>query len=233
LISSFAQAFLYWDKVFRFLEERIMLRLLVADDHAIVRQGLKMILTEEFSSLVFGEARNSQELLGQLRKNQWDIVVLDITMPGRSGLDVLKEVRQLYPKLPVLVLSMHPEDQFAIRVLKAGASGYMTKENVPEEVVKAIRKVIGGGRYVSPFLAEKLAFDLQTDAERAPHEALSDREYQVMCMIASGKTVKEIGDELALSIKTISTYRTRILDKLNMKTNAELTHYAVKNNLVD
>lgn len=209
-----------------------MLRVLVADDHAIVRQGLKMILTEEFSSLIFGEAQNGHELLAQLQKGQWDIVVLDITMPGRSGLDVLKELRQLYPKLPVLVLSMHPEDQFAVRMLKAGASGYLTKENVPEEVVKAIRKVIGGGRYVSASLAEKLAFDLQINLEKAPHEALSDREYQVLCMIASGKTVKEIGCELALSIKTISTYRTRILDKLNMKTNAELTHYAVKNNLV-
>ena len=210
-----------------------MLRVLVADDHAIVRQGLKMILTEEFASLVFGEARNGPELLAQLYKNQWDIVVLDITMPGRSGLDVLKELRQLYPKMPVLVLSMHPEDQFAVRMLKAGASGYLTKENVPEEVVKAIRKVIAGGRYVSASLAEKLAFDLRPDAERPPHEALSDREYQVLCMIASGKTVKEIGDELMLSIKTISTYRTRVLEKLNMKTNAELTHYAVKNNLVD
>ncbi|MCK8603649.1 response regulator [Desulfoferrobacter suflitae] len=210
-----------------------MLRLLVADDHAIVRQGLKMILSEEFSPLVFGEARNGQELLAQLGKGQWDIVVLDITMPGRSGLDVLKEVKQQYPKLPILVLSMHPEDQFAVRVLKAGASGYLTKENVPEEVVKAIRKVIGGGRYVSASLAEKLAFDLRSDAERPLHEALSDREYQVMCMIASGKTVKEIAEQLVLSIKTISTYRVRILEKLNMRTNAELTHYAVKNRLVD
>lgn len=210
-----------------------MLRVLVADDHAVVRQGLKMILTEEFSPLILGEAQNGQDLLAQLQKGLWDVVVLDITMPGRSGLDVLKELRQCYPKLPVLVLSMHPEDQFAVRVLKAGAAGYLTKENVPEEVVKAIRKVIGGGRYVSASLAEKLAFDLQTDLEKVPHEALSDREYQVMCMIASGKTVKEIGNELGLSIKTISTYRTRILDKLNMKTNAELTHYAVKNNLVD
>lgn len=214
-------------------EETDMLRVLVADDHAVVRQGLKMILTEEFSPLILGEAQNGQDLLAQLQKGLWDVVVLDITMPGRSGLDVLKELRQCYPKLPVLVLSMHPEDQFAVRVLKAGAAGYLTKENVPEEVVKAIRKVIGGGRYVSASLAEKLAFDLQTDLEKVPHEALSDREYQVMCMIASGKTVKEIGNELGLSIKTISTYRTRILDKLNMKTNAELTHYAVKNNLVD
>jgi len=210
-----------------------MLKVLVADDHAIVRQGLKLILTEEFSSLMFGEARNSQELLAQMCKDNWDIVVLDITMPGRSGLDVLKEIKQLYPKTPVLVLSMHPEDQFAVRVLKAGAAGYLTKENVPEEMVKAVHKVIGGGKYVSATLAEKLAFDLQTDTERPPHESLSDREYQVMCMIASGKTVKEIAEELVLSIKTISTYRTRILEKLNMRTNAELTHYAVKCGLVD
>ncbi|MGA7875900.1 MAG: response regulator transcription factor [Desulfoferrobacter sp.] len=210
-----------------------MLKVLVADDHAIVRQGLKLILTEEFSSLMFGEARNSQELLSQMGKDNWDIVVLDITMPGRSGLDVLKEIKQLYPKTPILVLSMHPEDQFAVRVLKAGAAGYLTKENVPEEMVKAVHKVIGGGKYVSATLAEKLAFDLQTDMERPPHESLSDREYQVMCMIASGKTVKQIAEELVLSIKTISTYRARILEKLNMKNNAEMTHYAVKNGLVD
>ena len=210
-----------------------MLRVLVADDHAIVRQGLKSILTEEFSSLVFGEARNSQELLSQITKDSWDIVILDITMPGRSGLDVLKEVKQSCPKIPVLVLSMHPEDQFAVRVLKAGAAGYLTKENVPEEIVKAVRKVLGGGKYVSPSLAEKLAFDLEMDTGRPPHESLSDREYQVMCMIASGKTVKEIAEELVLSIKTISTYRARILEKLNMRTNAELTHYAVRNHLVD
>ncbi len=210
-----------------------MLKVLIADDHAIVRQGLKLILTEEFSSLMFGEARNSQELLSQMCKDNWDIVVLDITMPGRSGLDVLKEIKQLYPKTPVLVLSMHPEDQFAVRVLKAGAAGYLTKENVPEEMVRAVHKVIGGGKYVSATLAEKLAFDLQTDMERPPHESLSDREYQVMCMIASGKTVKQIAEELVLSIKTISTYRARILEKLNMKNNAEMTHYAVKNGLVD
>ena len=210
-----------------------MLKVLVADDHAIVRQGLKLILTEEFSSLMFGEARNSQELLSQMGKDNWDIVVLDITMPGRSGLDVLKEIKQLYPKTPILVLSMHPEDQFAVRVLKAGAAGYLTKENLPEEMVRAVHKVIGGGKYVSATLAEKLAFDLQTDTERPPHESLSDREYQVMCMIASGKTVKQIAEELVLSIKTISTYRARILEKLNMKNNAEMTHYAVKNGLVD
>lgn len=210
-----------------------MVRVLVADDHAVVRHGLKLIVAEEFHLLHFGEARNSQEVLEQTSGQEWDIVILDITMPGRSGLDVLKELKQLHPKLPVLVLSMHPEDQFAVRVLKAGASGYMTKENAPEELVKAIKKVLAGGKYVSAALAEKLAFQIEIDREKQPHESLSDREYQVMRMIASGKTVKEIADELALSIKTISTYRTRVLEKLNMKTNAELTHYAVKNCLVD
>ena len=210
-----------------------MIKVLVADDHAIVRQGLKLILTEEFNFLVFGEARNSQEVLEQIDKQDWDIVVLDITMPGRNGLEVLKELKRIKPELPVLVLSVHPENQFAVRVLKAGAAGYMTKENAPEELVKAIRKVLSGGKYVSTSLAEKLAFDLEVNTERPIHETLSDREYQVLCMIASGKTVKEIAEDLSLSVKTVSTYRTRVLEKLKMKTNAELTHYAIKNGLVD
>jgi DNA-binding NarL/FixJ family response regulator len=209
-----------------------MVRVLIADDHAIVRRGLKLILSEEFHSLVMGEARDGQELFEQIHKSEWDIVVLDITMPGRSGLDLLKELKQLKPALGVLVLSMHSEDQFALRAFKAGAAGYMTKENAPEELVKAIKKVLGGGKYVSPALAEKLVFSLDTHTERPVHEALSDREYQVLCMIASGKTVKEIAEELILSVKTISTYRTRILEKLRMRTNAELTHYAVKNKLI-
>jgi two-component system, NarL family, invasion response regulator UvrY len=209
------------------------MKVLIADDHAIVRRGLKLILSEEFSRIVFGEARNGQEVLDQVWKQDWDIVILDITMPGRSGLEVLKELKQLRPKLPVLILSMHSEDQFGMRVLKAGAAGYMTKENVPEELVKAIKKVLAGGKYISPGLAEQLAFNLEEDTGRPPHEKLSDREYQVMCMIASGRTVKEIAVELALSMKTISTYRTRILEKLKMKSSAELTHYAVKNKLVD
>ncbi|MGO9019905.1 MAG: response regulator [Syntrophobacteraceae bacterium] len=210
-----------------------MMKVLIADDHAIVRRGLKLILSEEFSRIIFGEARNGQEVLDHVWKQDWDIVVLDITMPGRSGLEVLRELKQLRPKLPVLILSMHSEDQFGMRVLKAGAAGYMTKENVPEELVKAIRKVLAGGKYISPGLAEQLAFNLEEDSGRPPHEKLSDREYQVMCMIASGRTVKEIAVELALSIKTISTYRTRILEKLKMKSSAELTYYAVKNKLVD
>ncbi|MFZ0928415.1 MAG: response regulator transcription factor [Syntrophobacteraceae bacterium] len=209
------------------------MKVLIADDHAIVRRGLKLILSEEFSRIIFGEARNGQEVLDHVWKQDWDIVVLDITMPGRSGLEVLRELKQLRPKLPVLILSMHSEDQFGMRVLKAGAAGYMTKENVPEELVKAIRKVLAGGKYISPGLAEQLAFNLEEDTGRPPHEKLSDREYQVMCMIASGRTVKEIAVELALSIKAISTYRTRILEKLKMKSSAELTYYAVKNKLVD
>jgi two-component system, NarL family, invasion response regulator UvrY len=210
-----------------------MIRVLVADDHAIVRRGLKLILEEEFHSIVFGEASNGQQALDLVWKQDWDIVVLDITMPGRSGLDILKELKQLRPKLPVLVLSMHSEDQFAVRVLKSGASGYMTKENVPEELVKAIKKVLAGGKYVSASLAEELAVRLETDDEKPLYEKLSDREYQVLCLIASGKTIKQISEQLSLSIKTISTYRTRILEKLKMKTNAELTHYAMKHKLVD
>ncbi|MEM5786450.1 MAG: response regulator transcription factor [Syntrophobacteraceae bacterium] len=209
------------------------MKVLIADDHAIVRRGLKLILSEEFTRLVFGEARNGQEVIDQVSKQDWDIVVLDITMPGRSGLDVLKELKQLRPKLPVLILSMHSEDQFGMRVLKAGAAGYMTKENVPEELVKAIKKVMSGGKYISSYLAEQLAFNLEEDTERPIYEKLSDREYHVMCMIASGKTVKDIAKELSLSMKTISTYRTRVLEKLKMKSNAELTHFAVKNKLVD
>ncbi|MCU0586847.1 MAG: response regulator transcription factor [Syntrophobacteraceae bacterium] len=208
-----------------------MIRVLVADDHAIVRQGLKLILSEEFDSLVLGEACSGRELLQLVDRDDWDIVVLDITLSDRNGLDILKDLKLQRPKLPVLILSMHSEDQFAVRSLKAGASGYMTKENVPEELVKAIKKVLGGGRYVSATLAEKLAFELDAQV-RPPHEALSDREYQVLRMIASGRTVSEIAEELALSVKTISTYRARVLEKLRMKTNAELTHYAIRNSLV-
>jgi len=209
-----------------------MFKILIADDHPIVRQGLKQILSEEFDPVTFGEAQNSQEVVDLVREKSWDIVVLDITMPGRGGLDVLKELKNQYPKLPVLVLSMHPEDQYAVRVLKAGASGYLTKGSVREELIKAIKKVLGGGKYVSPSLAEKMAFNLETKTEKPLHETLSDREYQVMILIASGKTVSEIAEELSLSVKTIDTYRTRILEKMKMKTNAELTHYAIKQGLV-
>jgi len=210
-----------------------MLKILIADDHPIVRQGLKQILSEEFEIEALGEAQNSQEVLELVRKKDWDIVVLDITMPGRGGIEVLKELKTQKPKLPVLILSMHPEDQYAVRVLKAGAAGYLTKESVQDELVKAIKKILGGGKYVSPSLAEKMAFDLETKTEKPLHETLSDREYQVMLLIGSGKTVSQIAEKLSLSAKTIDTYRTRILEKMKMKTNAELMHYVIKNKLVE
>ena len=197
-----------------------------------MRQGLKLILADHFDKAVFGEARNATEALSRVTKENWDVMILDVTMPGRSGLDILQDVKRLRPRLPVLVLSMHPEDQFAVRMLKAGAAGYLTKESADGELVGAIRKVVGGGRYVSPSLAERMASYLTIDVQKAPHERLSDREFLILRMIASGKTVSEIGRELSLSVKTISTYRARLLEKMDMKNNAELTHYAMQNNLV-
>jgi two-component system, NarL family, invasion response regulator UvrY len=208
------------------------MRILIADDHAVVRQGLKQILAAEFKNAVFGEAGNGQQALEQVWKESWDVLVLDITMPGQSGLDVLKAIKKSRPKLPVLMLSMHPEDQFAVRMLKIGAAGYMTKESAPAALVGAVKKVISGGRYVSPALAEKMAAYLAIDVQTLPHERLSDREFLVLRLIASGKTVSVIAKELALSVKTISTYRTRILEKTGMINSAELTHYAIQNNLV-
>jgi DNA-binding NarL/FixJ family response regulator len=210
-----------------------MLKILIADDHSIVRQGLKQIVTETQDMVVAGEASDGQELLNKINEGDYDVVVLDITMPCVNGMDALKELRTKWPKLPVLMLSIHPEEHYALRALKAGASGYLTKESAPDELVVAIRKVSRGGKYISPSLAEKLAFELEVGREQVPHETLSDREYQVLCMIASGKTVMEIAKELALSEKTISTYRSRILEKMNMNNNAELTYYAIKNQLVD
>jgi len=208
------------------------MKILLADDHAVVRHGLKQILTDEFKRATFGEARNAQEALDLVWKQEWDVVVLDITMPGRSGLDALREIKKSKPRLPVLVLSMHPENQFAVRVLKAGASGYMTKESAPDELVGAVKKVLAGGRYVSTALAETLAASLSNN-QRAPQEKLSDREFQVLRLIASGKMATEIARELSLSVKTISTYRTRILEKMGMKNNAELMHYAIQHRLVE
>ena len=210
-----------------------MLKALIADDHAVVRRGLKEILAEELNVAGFGEAGNTAELLELVRKEHWDILILDITMPGRSGLEVLKDLKHDSPRLPVLVLSMHPEDQFATRTLKAGAAGYMTKENAPAELIIAVRKVLSGGTYVSASLAEKLARELATDPGERPHEALSDREYQVMRMIGSGKAVGTIAQELSLSKKTISTYRAHILEKMRMKNNAEIIHYVLTNHLLD
>ena len=210
-----------------------MLKVLIADDHAVVRRGLKQILEETTDIVVSGEATYSREVLDQVAARAWDVLVLDITMPGRSGLDILKEVKQLSPKLPVLVLSMHSEEQFASRVLKAGASGYLPKESAPEELVKAIRKVCAGGRYISTSQAEKLIYMMEPGSDKMPHELLSNREYEVLRLIASGRTVTQIAEQVKLSVKTISTYRSRVLEKMRMQNSAELTHYAIKNRLVE
>jgi two-component system invasion response regulator UvrY len=210
-----------------------MIKVLIADDHAVVRRGLRQILQDTREMVVAGEACNGHEALAQVRAEAWDVVVLDIAMPGCNGLEVLAELKHERPQLPVLVLSMYAEDQYAVRVLKAGASGYLSKDSVPDELVKAIRKVVSGGKYVSPSLAEKLAFQLNTDSGQLPHETLSDREFQVLHLIATGKAVKEIAEELALSAKTISTYRARILQKMDMTANAELIHYAIRHHLIE
>jgi two-component system invasion response regulator UvrY len=209
-----------------------MIRVLIVDDHAILRRGLRALLADAFHGAAFGEASNAEQALEQLGEKEWDVALLDITLPGKGGLDLLKEFKDKRPKLPVLVLSVHPEDQFALRALKAGAEGYMTKESAPEELVQAIRQILAGGRYVSPTLADKLASSVRKDFKRTPHEALSDREYEVMCRIAAGKTVTEIAGELSLSVKTISTYRARTLEKLGAKNSAEITRYAILNGLV-
>ena len=210
-----------------------MIKILIADDHAIVREGLKQILAETADMLVAGEATNGREVLERVRKEDFDLVLLDIAMPGKDGLETLKELKLEKSKLPVLVLSIYPEEQYAVRLLKAGAAGYLTKESAPEELIAAIRKVSQKGKYISASLAEKLAFYLETDVEKPVHEMLSDREHKVMLLIASGKTVTEIADEMCLSIKTISTYRVRALNKMGLKNNAEFTYYALKHGLVD
>jgi two-component system invasion response regulator UvrY len=209
------------------------MRVLIADDHAVFRRGLRETLAEFFFKVTFGEAKTAQETVELVRRHDWDVVILDISMPGKSGLDVLDELRRLRPRLPILLLSMHPEEQFARRALKTGAAGYLTKESVPEELKEAVRKVVAGGRYVSATLAEKLAVDLRAGADTPLYELLSDREFQVLRMIASGKSVKDIAEELSLSVKTVSTYRARILEKSGMKTNAELIRYALQSQLVD
>ena len=208
------------------------MKILIADDHIFLRQGLKQILADGFKKIEFGEAGSTQQTVDQLASGDWDILILDISMPGRSGLEVLRETREHYPRLPVLVLSSAPEEQMAIRVLKAGAAGYLNKQAATQELVDAVRKLVSGGRYVSTRLAEKLAAELGR-AERAPHEALSDREFQVMQMLAAGKSLKEIADELSLSVKTISTFRGRILEKLKLQNNVELAHYAREHQLLD
>ena len=208
------------------------MRILIVDDHAVVRRGLREILVEEFPGVHVGEAASVAEAVGMTRAGRWDLVILDLNLPGGSGLDALKEIKQLQPRLPVLVLSIYPEDQYAVRVLEAGASGYLTKEMAPAGLVEAARKSIAGGRYVSPALAERLALRLAPGRRDAPHETLSDREFQVLRMIASGRTVGQIAQELGLSVKTVSTYRTRLPDKMGLKNNAELTRYAFANRVI-
>jgi two-component system, NarL family, invasion response regulator UvrY len=210
-----------------------MIRILIADDHAIVREGLKQIVAQTMDIVVAGEASNAAEALDMARKMPIDLLLLDISMPGRSGLDVLVELKQDMPQLPVLILSLYPEDQYALRMIKAGASGYVTKESASDQLILAIRKVASGGRYMSMPLAEKLVFDMAADTGVERHELLSNREFQVFRMIASGKTVGEIAEELSLSAKTISTNRARIIQKMGLRNNAEFTQYAIQHKLLE
>jgi DNA-binding NarL/FixJ family response regulator len=208
------------------------MKILIVDDHAVVRKGIKQILSEESDINHVGEASNSDELFNQLYDLNWDLIILDITLPGKNGLDILFELKQRKPDINVLILTMHPEEEIAIRALKTGASGFLNKDSVPGELIKAIRKISGGGKYISSTLGEKLAMYLDRDINKLPHELLSGREFQIFCLISSGHTLTAIAEELAISVKTVSTYRTRILEKMDMKTNVELTHYAIKHKLV-
>ncbi len=209
------------------------IRILIADDHAIVRHGLRQILSSSEEMVVTGEAINGLQAMQMARQGEWDVVLLDVSMPEKNGIDTLKQLKREFPKLPVLILSMHPEEHYAIRALKAGASGYLTKQSAPEQLVNAIRQVAGGKKYVSPSLAEELANAISEDSDKAPHEKLSDREYQTLVMISSGKTLSQIAEELNLSVKTVSVYRARLLEKMKLKNNAELTHYGLKHGLTD
>ncbi len=210
-----------------------MIKAVIADDHDVIREGIKRILDDTSDIRVVAEAVDGQELLAKVRSKPCDVVILDLTMPGRGGLDALKELRTEHPKLPILVLSMHADNQYAVRVLKSGAAGYVTKTHVSAQLVDAIRKVVSGGKYITPAVAELLAMDLGNDLEAAPHARLSDREFQVLRLIASGKTVSEIAAELSLSVQTISTYRAHILEKMSLENNAQLTHYALQRHLVE
>lgn len=209
-----------------------MIRVLVVDDHTLVRKGLKQILEDSPETIVADEAGKGKEVFDKVGKNEYDLVLLDISLPGRNGIDVLKQLKCMRPHLPVLILSMYPEEQYAIRSIRAGAFGYLTKESAPEELVDAIKKVANGRKYITSSLAEKLAYELDNNTEKPAHETLSDREYEVMRMIAAGKTVKEIAEALCLSVKTISTFRSRILRKLNLKNNAQIIRYAFEQNLI-
>ncbi|MBI5021970.1 MAG: response regulator transcription factor [Ignavibacteriales bacterium] len=208
-----------------------MRNILIIDDHAVVREGIKDILKEEILNPTFGEAGNSGEALDLIRQKEWDVVILDISLPGRSGLDLLQEIKQINPKLPVLVYSMHAEDEFAIRAIRSGASCFLSKSDVPEQLVKAIHQLISGRKYITEKLAERLASELDDWTEKPSHERLSNREYQIMIMLASGKPTGSIANELSLSAKTISTYRARILEKMKMKSNADIIHYVIEHKL--
>jgi two-component system, NarL family, invasion response regulator UvrY len=210
-----------------------MIKILIADDHAIVRQGLRQIIADTIDMTVTGEATNGQDVLDMIERQPFDIIVLDLSMPGRGGLETLKMIHSLYPNLPVLILSMHPEEQYAVRVLKDGASGYLTKDSAPEELVNAIRRIASGRKYITETLAERLAEDLEHPADEQIHSTLSDREFQVMQMLASGLSVSDIAERLSLSVKTVSTFRKRVLIKMQLKNNAELIHYVVTNHLID
>jgi two-component system, NarL family, invasion response regulator UvrY len=210
-----------------------MIRILTVDDHAIVRNGVKNLFAGRSETATFGEASNAQEAISLVREQDWDVVVMDITLGDRSGVEVMKDLKAIRPKLPILILTMHSEAQFARRAFKAGAAGYITKDSLPDELATAITKVAQGGKYVSPTLAEMLVMSIDSGIGREPHEGLSDREFEIMCLIASGKTVTEIAELLSRSVNTISTYRARILEKMEMRTNAELTHYVIQNKLVE
>ena len=209
-----------------------MIRILIADDHAIVRKGLRQIIMEEFPSANVEEANDAENLVSKTLQQDWDVVICDLSMPGRSGLDALRQIKQSAPSLPVLIMSMHPEDQYALRVLKAGASGYLSKESIHDELIRAIRTVMLGKKFITPTVAEKLADAFDADSGRQQHELLSDREFDVFKLLSGGKSVSEIAAQLSLSVTTVSTYRARILEKMNMKSNAELTRYALEKGLI-
>jgi len=209
-----------------------MLRILIADDHAIIRKGLKQILLEEYPSAIIEEVGDAEAVINKTISNQWDIIICDLSMPGRSGLDVLQHVKQNFLKIPVLILSIHPEEQYAIRAIRAGAAGYLSKDAATEELVKAVQRILQGRKYISTSLAEIMASELDQDATKPPHELLSDREFHVFKLIAAGKAVSEIAEQLSLSTTTISTYRARILEKMDIKTNADMTRYALEKKLL-
>ncbi len=209
-----------------------MIRILIADDHTVVRKGLRQILAEEFTDAIIAEVPDGAELIKKVIKEKWDLIISDLTMPGKNGLEALQEIKQLYPNLPVLILSIHPEEQYAIRVLKAGASGYLKKDTAPDELVNAVHRILQGKKYITLSIAEKLAANLDRDSEKKLHENLSDREFNVFKMIAAGKSLSEVAEILSLSVTTVSTYRARIMTKMSMKNNANLTLYAIQNDLI-